>query len=279
MFSNFDVSIKFKTITVDDKSVQTYSIGDGDSVILSFPPFPHSGLIYSLFLLKYPKEDVRIISFDLPGWIGMSEDSSLNNYSEEALMKVVDEVIKIYKLKKFSVLGFSYGGVIATKTAVKYPSRVKKISLVSPIVNGPLAHDTDDYKKISLIKKLSMQKLSKLYIKYRFKKYSRSLINDGIPKPFIEWYRSLIKSIDEYYLVDSLLTIFENDFTHLFEKIKDIPILVVNSRDETRYFRVQARYLRRLLDGEDSYYIHGSHEDFILHPKKKNIEMIINFLI
>ena len=87
----FNLNCNFRTILVDGKKVQTYSVGEGKKVIFSFPAYPHSGLIYMLFMLKYDLSKVKLITFDLPGWVGTTE-----RFSEDGSFDV-DILIKIAK--------------------------------------------------------------------------------------------------------------------------------------------------------------------------------------
>jgi len=277
VFSNFDVSIKFKMIRVEGKNVQTYSIGDGNTNVISYPPFPHSGLIYSLFMSYQKKHNIRLITFDLPGWVGMTDSNNLGKFDLDDIAKITKAIIHEYKLKEFGILGYSFGGILATKTARRYNHRVTKLALVSTVINGHLTTSTKDFKKIKIIKKLGLENISKYYLQNRFKKYSKSLLNDGVPEPFIQWYKSMMNNINSKALLESLETLFQGDFTEDFKKLPSVPLLIINSKNETKYFRQQAAYLRRLVKGESSLYLTGEHEDFILHPKKKIVIQVINF--
>jgi pimeloyl-ACP methyl ester carboxylesterase len=277
VFSNFDVSIKFKTLTVDGKKVQTYSIGEGDSVVISYPPFPHSGLIYSLFMLHQEKPNIKFITFDLPGWVGMTEPESHGDFHLDDISRITKAIIHEYKIKEFGLLGYSFGGILATRTAHRYKNRVTKVALVSTVINGTLTSSTKDYKKIEFVEKLGLANISKYYLQSRFNKYKKSLIDDGVPIPFIEWYASMMNNIDPKALFESINLLFKGDFTRDFQKLPNVPLLIVNSKTETRYFRQQAEYLRRLIKGESSLYLTGEHEDFLLHPKKKVVTQVINF--
>jgi len=277
MFSNFDVSIKFKTISVEGKKVQTYSIGEGDSIVISYPPFPHSGLIYSLFMLHQSKPNIKFITFDLPGWVGMTESDKTGEFDLKQIERITKEIIKDYKISEFGVLGYSFGGILAIKTARRYNHRITKIALVSAVINGQLTTSSKDYKRIEMVEKLGLANVSKYYLQSRFRKYSKSLLEDGVPAPFLQWYQSMMANIDGRALFQSIKILFTGDFTSDFMKLPEVPLLIVNSKNETKYFRQQAAYLRRLVKGESSLYLTGEHEDFILHPKKKVVKQLINF--
>jgi len=70
----FDFQYFSKRVNFKGHQIQTYTYGLGKKVILALPSFPNTGLYY-LFISKYynnPK--YKIISFDIPGWMGWSEN-------------------------------------------------------------------------------------------------------------------------------------------------------------------------------------------------------------
>lgn len=283
MINGFDVSIEFKTIQKGKDQIQTYTIGNGPNVIFSLPPFPHSGLIYSMFVIHHEEfaKKFKLISFDLPGWIGMTDINSKDSVAESVEMDFIVElskaVLKEYKVKDFDLLGYSFGASVAVSIANKMPNRIKKIGLVSAVLKGDLTENTNDFKKISLIDKLNLHGAGKVYLKNRMKKYVSALRDDGIPDPFLQWYQAMAENIDTKSLLESIKLIFKGDFTEELRNLPNVPILVVNSKNETKYFRDQARYIRNSLEGEASIYLTGQHEDFVLHPKKRVVKQLMSF--
>jgi pimeloyl-ACP methyl ester carboxylesterase len=281
MISNkFSLDCDFRTISVNGKGVQTYSIGSGPKIILSFPAFPHSGLMYALFLLNYDLSKVRLITFDLPGWIGSTEQfDDKGKFDVEDLIEIIDAVIKEYNLDKFNVLGYSYGSFLAIMTASRYIDRVDKIALVSPIVRSNLAEKSIDGLKLKVVKNTRSYFLLRAHISHRFNLYKKSLIQNGIPEQFIYSYEQMMKNVKSRYLFESLYHLFFSDSSYLLKEISDKQILVASSKDETRYFRQQSGYIRHMLESEKSIYLDGGHHDFILHPQKDVVKKIVNFLI
>lgn len=128
-----------KVLRFRGKKIQTYTFGSGKNIILAMPSYPHSGLIFTIFWLFAQKMDAKFITFDMPGWIGKSENVFKGwQYDMATIIEIVDQIIKSYKVKNFSLLGYSFGTATATCVAAKYRERVKKIALVSPVINGKI---------------------------------------------------------------------------------------------------------------------------------------------
>lgn len=283
MINGFDVNIQFKNIQDGEDQIQTYSIGNGPNIIFSLPPFPHSGLIYSMFVMHYEEfaKKFTLISFDLPGWIGMTYLKSVKSSEEKSEMKTIiklaTRVLKEYKVKDFSLLGYSFGASVAVSIANKFPTRIKKIGLVSAVLKGDLTVDSKDYKTINFIDKFNLYGASKVYLLSKLNKYTKALREDGIPDPFLQWYSAMLKNIDTKILLLSIKALFKGDFTNELRNLPKVPILVVNSKNETKYFRQQAAFIRRQLEGEASLYLTGEHQDFVLHPKKRVVKQLMAF--
>lgn len=275
----FSLNCNFRTILVDGKKVQTYSVGEGKKVIFSFPAYPHSGLIYILFMLKYDLTKVKLITFDLPGWVGTTERFSQDgSFDADLLIKIAKAVIKEYRVDKFNVLGFSFGSYLALLIANIYKDRVKKIVLVSPVINSSIARKSKDGLKIRILKYTGLYFLVKPYIFYRFEQYSKALIGQGIPEQFIYLYRNMMGKIQTKYVFRSIYYLFFSDNIQLLKEVSDKEILIVNSKTETPYLRKQSWYVRQILENEKSLYLKGNHEDFILYPQKKVVSKIVKFL-
>jgi hypothetical protein len=55
--------------------------------------------------------------------------------------------------------------------------------------------------------------------------------------------------------------------------------MVVNSRDENKMFRRNAELIRRMTNKNQSLYLHGRHEDFLLRPHENACVKVIDFLV
>ena len=75
------------------------------------------------------KTQRRVIRFDLPAY-GLTGPNPEGDYSVEAYVRFVLQVMDTLKVQRFVLAGNSLGGQIAWETAVAHPQRVAKLVLV-----------------------------------------------------------------------------------------------------------------------------------------------------
>ncbi len=277
-----DFSYESRLVKYKDNYIQAYSIGSGDKVIFSFPSFPHSGLTYLLFLKDYNLTKFKFITFDLPGWIGYSENVFKNgDYDLEVCINIAKHILKEYSVKKFNVIGYSFGGALALKFAYEMEDSIDKIVLVSTIINSKIIANLNTVRAVKLLKKINKPSILLRIIHNRVKKFTKFIIAEGImPEELLLKYIDMSQHINARVLLESIFTLFNSDLTEVLLNLKDKKdFLIVNSKDEASMFRIQAEFLRRHLDNEKSIYLHGTHDDFLLNPHKDVVKEVINFLI
>lgn len=77
------------------------------------------------------KDDYRIIRMDLPGF-GLNPLTDIQFIRREAAIQLLDEIVGILDLDKFSLAGNSLGGYISWTYAETYPEKVDRLILVDP---------------------------------------------------------------------------------------------------------------------------------------------------
>lgn len=75
------------------------------------------------------KQKRRVIRFDLPGY-GLTGPQPDNDYSMDAYVRFVTQVMDALQVKTFVLAGNSLGGHIAWATAVAQPKRVRQLVLI-----------------------------------------------------------------------------------------------------------------------------------------------------
>lgn len=207
--SVFSLNCDFRSIDVDGRKVQTYSIGHGDKLILSFPAYPHSGLMYVLFMLNFDLSKVKLVTFDLPGWIGMTESVGKEEvFNLEDILKITKEVVKEYKMEKFNVIGYSYGSLLALESAKSFSDRVERVAVVSPVIKKSKVLDFDVAFGVAALKVTGTHFLLRPYLNYRFKKYKQALLDNGVPVQFVYLYEEMMKKARTKYLLQSIHDLF-----------------------------------------------------------------------
>ncbi|MFW5702496.1 MAG: alpha/beta hydrolase [Candidatus Dojkabacteria bacterium] len=275
---------KIKTFDYFDKQITAYEFGDGDIPVLALPSFPFSGSYYLIFLKNYSKANIRLITFDIPGWIGRSENlfDEYNRFKIDKVCSLSLRVLEEFGIDQANIIGYSLGGMIGLRLAAENPARFKKLVLVSSVFNGELVAKHGLTSKLGKLM-LDMQAgyLIRQFILARFNPVAKLIEAEGTSQLMIREYRALLKNLDTEVVLDTLRELFDSDYTHYLDEInsRGTKVAVVNSKDEPKMFRKQAELIRRKLDGEHSIYLSGTHNDFILKSDSKAVADLIGFLI
>lgn len=86
--------------------------------------------IFFLPLYQAAKGKIRLVSLDLPGWAGLTEN--IRNPHPELYLELIEDVIEHLQLQEFTLIGYSYGGMLSQYVATKHASHIKKLVLISP---------------------------------------------------------------------------------------------------------------------------------------------------
>jgi pimeloyl-ACP methyl ester carboxylesterase len=108
-------------------------LGEGPLLILANGAFTnmHS---WDPDLLKKLSKNFQVLIFDYPG-IGYSTYQQMP-FSAETMVDCLYHFIDKLKLKPAAIVGYSMGGLIAQKFAVKYPNKLKALVLISTTCGG-----------------------------------------------------------------------------------------------------------------------------------------------
>ncbi|MFC1780236.1 alpha/beta hydrolase [Patescibacteria group bacterium] len=271
-----------KFIKVNGLKICTYVFGSGKKDVLLLPSFPHSGIYYTFLFsdfVDFKRYDYRYITLDFPGWIGKSERfPDEENYSIEQVLDIVKGVLKHYKIRKAHILGYSFGGAVTLKLIDELSSLTDKIALVSPFFNATISQKEFFVYITRVCKKL---KLYPLYFSINRRMIQacvrRALKIDNLGEEYVNQYLDLVKNLDKYNLLNSINEIFCSDLSPALKELNNKKVLIISSRDEYKFIRKQAEFVRRKLDSEISLFFKGPHENFIVNPSKKLVKQILNF--
>lgn len=257
--------------------IRTYRFGTGKKKIFSLPGFPHSGLIYLYFLLNYDLNKVTFITFDLPGWIGCSDNLFKDSrYDEEVIVDIAQHVIAKYNLVDFNVIGYSFGSSIAARIIGLKKYNIEKLVLVSPVLNGIKIKKSRWL--LNFLRVLKLNSYFKVRMKTAFRWYKARLKAVGVDKNSLNEYYKLLDRADPRILLESINTLFTREYT---EYLKDFPkgkIMIATSKDETPFIQDQAQFLMDTLEGEKVLYLRGDHTEFFIDPNKEKVRRVMEFL-
>jgi pimeloyl-ACP methyl ester carboxylesterase len=259
--------------------IQTYIFGTGKEIVFAFPSFPHSGLYYIWFLSRYDLSKVKFITFDLPGWIGLSDNIFKTvPFSLGEFVEVAKLILAKHHVKKYSIVGYSFGGALAVKLASDQKEKIKNVALVSSVVNGVDVQKYRIGKLVNFLYGIRFSPLLKYYVERTYHKYKASLNKENLPRGYTTMYENMINRSSPRVLLTSIYTLFHTDWTCYFRNLKGLRILVANTLEEPLYFHKQAEHMRKVLKGCYSIAISGNHEDFVLKPKREVVKEVVNFL-
>jgi proline iminopeptidase len=172
------------------------------------------GLNHSYFIpfLKKLEEKHRLIYYDQRA-CGQSSTPSPDSISLKFLMEDIEAIRKEFKITKLNILAHSWGAVLATHYASKYPNRIERIIYSNPSM---LSRDYDQA-AAALVKQkttetdsvdratifgsgtLDTQKYDELLrISFRISAYDRtniSKLNFNLPANFMEANRALFNGL------------------------------------------------------------------------------------
>jgi len=277
---------RMQKIKYKGKDIQTYMFGKGDinNAVFSFPAFPHSGLMYLYFLWHYDPQSLCFVTFDLPGWIGKSEVPFENNrYDEEEVLEIATKVRDNYGINKYNVVGYSFGSTLAARLGAMDSENIKKIAFVSPVLAGKDIKEGWRRATMEMIGKLGLWFFVKKYLYYKFSGYKKvikaSFEEEGMDTTVIDAYETLIAQSDSRVIYESLYKLFNSDYSDYVRQIPPEKVIVVSSKGEDPYLRKQAEHVRRILDGEQTAFLEGDHQAFILDPKSDSVNKVLKMLL
>lgn len=99
--------------------------GGPGSTSYYFEAFPSAALI---------QQKMRMVYFDQRG-AGRSDSAANNNYTLERMLQDLEELRMALQYRQWSVMGHSFGGIISTAYAARYPRAVAALYLVHGTVN------------------------------------------------------------------------------------------------------------------------------------------------
>ncbi len=270
-----DVAFEAFELNYKNSKIQCYKFGTGKNITLCLPSYPFSGLYYHWVFRNFSSKDQTFITFDIPGWIGFSDDIFENqNFYMSDLIAIGVNLVNIYNPEKFNILGYSFGGMLAMELASIFDGRVKSLILVSTITDGYLAQQSRIYPWVGLMCKLKLYQVMKLLAYFWVK--SVKLMSYQRNKTALEYlpiYEEMYYHTDKRILLESLYSLFHLNYSDFLRNINnetDMKIVVVNSKDESKMFYGQSKLMKELCPRAEYYVLNGDHISFIIdanHPE------------
>ncbi|PWV44858.1 alpha/beta fold hydrolase [Chitinophaga sp. S165] len=130
-------------IQVKNKSVhiQEFNKGARETIVLIHGMFSNLS-VYYFNIAPVLAQDFHVVMYDMKSH-GMSERCQYG-YDLHAMTDDLRDLMDALHLKSVHLAGYSYGGLVAMKMAIRYPSRVKKLAVIE-------APDPCDNETLSII--------------------------------------------------------------------------------------------------------------------------------
>lgn len=173
----------------------------------------------------------------IPDQIGFGKSSKPESfpYSFQLLATLTHEILEKHDIKKYTIIGHSMGGMLATRMALMYPQEVEKLLLVNPI-------GLEDWKTMvpyTDVRKLYAEELKKTAEDYR--NYQKNVYFDGNWKPEYEKGIEILSGWTlhpEYKRVawNAALTsqmVFTEPVVYEFKNLTMPTLLLLGTRDRT----------------------------------------------
>lgn len=209
-------------------------VGEIKKTIVMFHGKNFGGFYFEPIIKELVAKGYRVIAPDQIGF-GKSSKPARFQYSFPALARMTDSLLVEAGVTDFTLVGHSMGGMVATRYALLYPAKVKKLILVNPI-------GLEDYKTLAPYK--NIDELYAMELKTdenKIREYQKNAYYDGNWKaeyepmlvPAIGW----IKGPDNAVVArNSALTtdlIYTQPVVYEFKNLK-MPVAMINGdRDKT----------------------------------------------
>ncbi len=126
---------KPKSFKINGYNINVETMGKGNPVVF-IAGGPGNSHDYLQGNFGHYHKDMQVVFFDGLGR-GLSEDAkNAKEYSVDGDVETLESIRKALKLKKWSLVGHSYGTVVAQAYALKYPNSIDKIVLINGFHSG-----------------------------------------------------------------------------------------------------------------------------------------------
>ncbi|MBO9617175.1 MAG: alpha/beta hydrolase [Dyadobacter sp.] len=261
-----------------------------DEPILFLHGGPGSSAVYfeATTAQKLADEGFYVIIYDRRGE-GRSRDSTARmNYEE--FFEDLNTIYQKYHLNRAHIIGFSFGGLVATLYAEKHPEKVRSVVLASALVSQQASYNTilksveriyrDQNDSANLAQVNAIREMDNNSLPYRTAVFAHASKNSffSLPKPDSE-----ARQIYSTYPTDTLIaryvkneraveTLWKNevrkniDVTPVLKKLRNrkVPVYAIYGKQDGLYSKKQIAYLSHITGKSRLVYLDNcSHTCFI----------------
>jgi proline iminopeptidase len=214
-----DSSFHFTTSDGVDLYVRTAGKGN-PCVFLHGGPGLTSYYFEALPAARLIEQKVHMIYFDQRGG-GRSSSAKDSNYSVKRMEKDIDELRIFLKIKKWSVMGHSFGGLVMTAYAKDYPENIQSLVYVHCTIHLDPSLQSHIENGVRLLKELG----DTIQVNGQLSRFGQLMQVDNEMSKKAIYYKIMFRSQREKDIDDSLTDAatphFNQDFAHRVWTLKD----------------------------------------------------------
>jgi proline iminopeptidase len=211
----------FYFTTSDSVKLYVHTAGQGNPCL-----FIHGGPGLTSYIFevtpaaKLVEQKVHMIYYDQRG-SGRSFSAPNGDYSMKRMEKDIEELRSFFKIKKWSVMGHSFGGLIMTAYAKDYPEYIRSLVYVHCTINMNTALKSHLDNGTMLLKESGID----FHVDTTLSPFNQLMqVHEALAKNGIE-YKIMFRSQQEKNIEDSLINVstshFNQDFQHWVWKNKE----------------------------------------------------------
>ena len=291
-------------IKISDKDIYYEIHGENnDNTLVYFHGGPGASCLDFTAQAKELSSKLKVVIFDQYGVLRSERIKEDEAYGMDIQVEMIEEMRKKLRIDKWSVLGHSYGGMLACLYAHTYPSAVNKLILDCPSLDfidssKSMAYYMSDYiskldnneakavlQKLkttdytdktvffdltSLLEYIEDMQLRSYLHGITFEEYAKKVYTEDIPNEM--WAKSethLMKLIDEGKMIENFLPMLKNIHK---------PLLLINGRYDPACSENQIRYIKENIENVRQVLFENSGHFPRIEEPEKYTQCVTDFL-
>jgi pimeloyl-ACP methyl ester carboxylesterase len=249
----------------------------GKQVLVFLHGWPHNHTVWKKELTYFQRRGYSTIALDLRGHGKSGMPGNLHDYAVDKFAKDIHLVAKKEEVRKFVLIGHSFGGMIALAHYSLFPKDVSALVLIDTIYENPLKHS-------SILKHFDLTPLTEHLLKFVLK-------NEKIQKKYFKYidFSRFSDHFDLYYWFKGAEeTPWKSIFACLEEMIKfnkrailskiTVPTLIIEGEKDTKTAIEDVREMARKIKTSELEVVAGASHDVNIRRPRKVEEVISKFL-
>jgi len=261
-----------KNIKLKNGIISYREYGEGYPIIC-IPPWMTTSIIYYP-LSKLLDKKLKLICIDLPSW---GERSKLFNkeVNIDSYISLTREFIKKLDLPSFSLLGYSYGGVIAQGLIAEEDIKPDKLILISTLNGGLQTFGLNRYKiLLNGANKMKGLITNERVLKQLYIFTTKMHIAFSYPKreDNLKFIETIIEDIGNISIIDGLEAV--NSLygrTFLTSRLKKTSTLLIRGEDERTYIKKGMHDISKYLGIKTEVIPNVNHHHLVFKPEESKL--------